>query len=487
MPKEKTNERTSYLAKNTVLFAICSFGSKIISFFLVPLYTNVLSTSDYGTADLITTSASLLLFIFTLNITSSVLRFGIEDKENQNAILCFGLKVFSIGSVTLLLCITIFSQLGWIDWGVEEYCFLFLIFVMTGINEMLNNYLRAVDKVKYIVFMSLATTLTIVTCNVVFLVYYNLGLRGYLLSSVLGNLLGCVIGLIVIKPKFGKESYLSAPIKKEMIYFSIPLIFNGIAWWMNASIDKYFIVAMLGTDQNGIYAVASKIPAILSMCLTIFMQAWNLSVIKEYKSDDRDNFYSLSYNVINTILLIVASGLILLNIPLCKFLFAKDFFLAWQYSSVLLISGVFSGMGSFVGSFFTAAKNSKIFGISTVAAAVVNLGLNYYLIPILGLQGAAIATAISFLMIWLIRLAFSKKYVNLKITWWRDILSYGLIILQVILEHFSGHQYFLQALIFAFIVLLNIKSIVYLLRTIWSLSKRVTSMIVNLKLSHALI
>ena len=94
-------EKYSYLIQNTLLFTISSFGSKILSFLLVPFYTNILSTSDYGTADLITTTTTLLIFIFTINIADSVLRFAIERSEKQEEILFFGIKVLVIGSIVL--------------------------------------------------------------------------------------------------------------------------------------------------------------------------------------------------------------------------------------------------------------------------------------------------------------------------------------------------------------------------------------------------
>ena len=114
-------------------------------------------------------------------------------------------------------------------------------------------------------------------------------------------------------------------------------------------------------------------------------------------------------------LVVLCSGLILLNIPLAHLLFAKDFFRAWEYSSVLLISLVFNALSGFLGSVFTAVKNSKIFAISTVTAAIINLTLNSLMIPTMGAQGAAIATAISFFVIWIIRVICAKKYIPMII------------------------------------------------------------------------
>lgn len=74
----------SYLIQNTLLLTLSSFGSKLLSFFLVPLYTNVLSTAEYGISDIITTSSTLLVYTLTLHIGSAVLRFGIDKNEKSS-------------------------------------------------------------------------------------------------------------------------------------------------------------------------------------------------------------------------------------------------------------------------------------------------------------------------------------------------------------------------------------------------------------------
>ena len=78
-----TRNKYGYLAKNTLLFTVSSFSSKILSFLLVPLYTNVLSTADYGIADIVSTTSTLLTFVVSLNISESVLRFAIDNNDQD--------------------------------------------------------------------------------------------------------------------------------------------------------------------------------------------------------------------------------------------------------------------------------------------------------------------------------------------------------------------------------------------------------------------
>lgn len=464
----------AYLAKNTLLFTSTQFGSKILSFFLVPLYTAVLSTSDYGTADLVNTTASLLVYAFTINISDSVLRFAIEKEEEQEKFLGFGLKVLFIGSAILAVGIWGFRCLNLIEWDDYVYFFLFLTFYFSALNGILSNYLRAIDKVVAVAVSGIITTTAVIVCNLLFLLVFRIGVVGYMLSSILGYVASIFYSFFVLRKRLGLlfRDRCNRQIKKAMCAYSIPLIFNGVAWWMNSSIDKYFLTAMMCVDVNGIYAVSQKIPSILSMCSAIFSQAWNLSAIKEFDKDDRDGFFKNTYNMYNSALTIACSVLILINIPLAKILFSNDFFEAWKYSSPLLISMVFSSMSSFIGSVFSAVKNNKVFAVSTVAAATVNIGLNAAIIPLMGAFGAAIATAVSFFVVWLIRLVCSKRYIHMNINLFVDFSVYALLCLQVMFEHQANHFYVGQFIVFIVILFLYRKTLLKVINMVRSIGKK---------------
>lgn len=441
-----TEKKYSYLAKNTMLFTISSFGSKILTFFLVPFYTRVLTTEEYGIADLIQTTAYLLIYIFTINIADSVLRFAIERKEKSGEILSYGIKVLICGSCILGGCLLFTASLHLITFSPEYIVLLFLVFVSIALNQVLSNYLRAIDKITDVAISGIMVTAVIIACNLFFLLYLQTGLSGYLLSIVLGHVTSCIYclwksGLIFLGMRCPKN------IKRAMCYYSIPLVFNGVAWWMNSSIDKYFVAWMLGASVNGLLAVANKIPTVLSLFQSIFAQAWNLSAIREFNANDEDGFFSKTYTIYNAGMVLVCSILILLNILISRMLFSDAFFEAWKYSSVLLLAGLFSSLSGFCGSIFTAVKNSKIFATSTVIAALINIILNGIFIKVWGLQGAVIATAISFFTIWLIRLVNTYKYISWKLNIKKDCVAYILLILQIVFEHMDKYAYLGQVII----------------------------------------
>lgn len=451
-----SENKYKYLAKNTLLFTISSFGSKLLVFFLVPLYTSVLSTSDYGVADIITTSGSLLVYVFTIDIGSAVLRFAIDRKDNQHQFLSYGLRVLLVGSLIFAAIVLGLYHFRAIDW--DDYCYYFLFFeyFVLALNSILSNYLRAIDKVKEVAIAGIITTFITIVFNIALLLVVNMGLLGYLIAVSMGSFISSLYCLFVIhKPiRILLFDCCEKKVRNEMRNYSIPLIFNGIAWWMNNSLDKYFVIWMCGASENGILSVAYKIPTILTVFHSIFSQAWNLSAIKEFDKDDKDGFFAKTYSIYNAALVIVCSGLILINVPMAKLLFARDFFSAWQYSSILLLSTLFSSLSGILGSVFTAVKNSRIFAISTVSAAIVNCVLNAILIHFFGTIGAAIATVISFIFVWLIRLVYTRKYISWNLDLKRDCIAYILIISQVVFEHLDGHMYYGQiAVVFALVIL----------------------------------
>ena len=468
------NEKYKYLGKNTLVFAISSFGTKFLSFLLVPLYTNVLSTEEYGTADLITTTATLLIFVLTINIAEAVLRFSIERTSNQGEVLSYGIRVLMIGTLWCALGLGVVALIGVLNWPPHYYLFVLLFFFSTALYQILTNYLRGVDKVRQVAVAGIISALALILSNILFLLVVRIGIFGYLISLVPGPFVASIYCILVIREPVNVylRDLCDNETKTAMRAYCIPLIFNNIALWINAFLDRYFVTYFCGVGENGIYSVASKIPTILATCYTVFSQAWNLSAIKEFDPEDKDGFFSKTYEVYNSLIVTVCSVLVILNIPLARFLYAKEFFAAWQYSSVLLISVMFNSLTIIIGSIFSAVKETKVTATTTMLSAVVNMTLNMILIPVMGALGAAIATAVAYLVMWAARLVMSRKYIKFRVNCIRDCIVYGILGVQVVFEHMNGHVYVGQAVCLILIIIVHYKQMVLLSRKIMGRVRR---------------
>lgn len=444
------------LSINIILFSISSFGTKFFSFFLVPFYTNYLSTSEYGTIDLIINTASLLLPIFTLTVYDGVMRFTLSDKKNSEYLL-IGIKISSIGSALLALLLIVISIL-FSDSINKAYLFwIWCVFACNALYSLTTNYLRAIDLVSVMVQGSLINSILLLCFNIFFIAVLHIGVTGYFISTVMGLIISCIY--MVLKYKFIKrfdrfKLKISNTAKKELLMYSIPLIFTAIAWWINSSLDRYFVTWLCGIEANGIYSVAYKIPNLLIAFQTIFTQAWSISAVKEFDSDDTDGFMGHTYEIFNVLMLLACMGLILINIPLSRILYAKDFFEAWQYVPFLLCSTLFGAMAGYYGGIFAAVKDSKICAISTMVSAIINATLNFVLIPLWKIQGAAVATLIAYMASWVIRAFAAKKYVKLKMNSKRLFFTFILLQLQLLCAISDKKFYLIQMGLITLVIVL---------------------------------
>ncbi len=465
---QKTDNKYSYLAKNTILLTLSHFGSSFLSFFLVPLYTDVLTTSEYGIADAVKTSVTLLIYICTLNIGSAVLRFSIDNKETSHYVLRYSMRILLYGSIVVSCGLCIIYYTGFIK--VDYYVLFFVLglFVANAIESILYQYLRGIDKVQIMAIAGFISTLMRLGLVLLTLLVFKWGLFGYLLSMMLGSLSAVGYSLINCRNKLKATLDMNElkKLHKEMVRFSIPVAIGQLGWWVNNSIDRYVVIGLKGAALNGIYAMSYKIPMIMAIMCNIFSQAWGISAIKEFDKSDSDGFYGKIYTSYNAGLCIVCSLLILANVPISRIMFHKEFFAAWEYSSILILGTAFSGLASFFSGIFNAAKKNSVIACSTTVSAIVNISLNLLLIPSFGALGAAIATCLSFYICFIICFINARNIIRFKVHLYRDLMVYALLIGQIVCEHIMSHLYVVQVLIVGIIVLLYYSQIVQIVQIV---------------------
>ena len=461
------------LIKDIFLFAISTFIPKAISFFLVPLYTNCLSTIEYGVADLISTTTSLIIPILTLDVNDGVMRFTIESKKDSRPLkIAIDWIIKSIILIFILLVINDFFGF----FPIERYLatFFLLNYIAISFYGVLIAYIRAIDKVGLLSSISIIVSFVTIISNILMLVVFNMGLFGYLFSGFIGYFIADIIicwkikGTTIILGNKGIDKNL----RKKMMKYSAPLVAANISWWINSSSDKYIVTAMCGVKENGIYSIAYKIPTILQMLQSIFSQAWLLSVFREYKEKSGPQYVSNTYEMYYASMSISCAALILLDIPMARFLYANDFFEAWKYVPFLLISVVFISYAGFFESILTLHKKSKIIAITTTIGAIVNIFLNFILINALGVIGAAIATMCGYLIVWITRIKPVMNEYYFKVNWVKQTILCVLLIMQAIaLVVYKNYLWCVS--FFITIVLLNVRII---MKIINSLKNRTSSL-----------
>lgn len=447
------NNKKRFLLKNIGLFTIGSFGSKILSFLLVPLYTALLTTSEYGYVDLVTSTVSLLTPILLLSIFDATLRFGMDANYDKKDVISTSIRIGFVGTVILILVVVFISITNIINISKIYLLFMVIYFVLGAINQIFSLYLRAINKASVIAISGILCTLVSCISNILLLLVFRWGIIGYMISNLIGVFFQIIyqllIGRIYKDIRIVKYNNLSKP----MIKYSFPLIANSISWWINNASDRYILTFFKGVAENGIYSVSYKIPTILTMFQGIFYNAWSISAIKEFDENDEDGFIGLNYSIYSLVSLIICSILLLFNIPMAKFLYQGNYFIAWKCVPFLLMGTVFSGISQFEGSLFAATKNTKLVAKTTVIGAIVNTICNVIFINSFGAVGAAFATLLGYLVTWILRTKYIQTFVKMKVYWKKHIASIVLVFLQSIFATFGINL--IQLIIFCLLLFLN--------------------------------
>lgn len=407
------NQRGKYLLKNTIIFAIGNFATKFISFFLVPLYTNVLSTAEYGTVDLIFTISSVLVPVFTFNVAEAILRFALDEDADNSKIM----------SVAILACILIiifggvmFPILNRVD-SLKTYSLYFYGYLVTfAISQILLTALRGKKMLLKYSIGNIIYTISVAIMNIVFLVIYKLGINGYLIAYIISNIISAIYAFVL--GNIGRDLRhftIDVSLMIKMFKYSVFLIPTSFMWWIINSSDRVMITNILGTSANGIYAISYKIPTLISTITTIFTQAWMYSAINEKDSVDNEEYTNNIYSILFAGVIIVASGLLMIIKPFLKVYVSEEYFIAWKYTPFLMLGFAFLTLSTFISTSYNVHKDSKGFLFSGMTGAIINIILNYILIPFWGINGASIATCISYISVFIYRWIDTQKYVNIKI------------------------------------------------------------------------
>lgn len=464
-------DKYKYLTKNISLFALSNFLPKLLSIILIPIYTRCLSTAEYGISDLIATTVSLVLPIFTLDIQDAVLRYSMDNKYNKKDVFSISIKISLISFIILSLICILIKQFNILNIKNSYLIFFLITYVSNTIWNNISLFCKGIDEIKTVAIGGIIISVSTLFFNILFLTILNLGLNGYLLANCIGMILSILFVIKHAKLHKYLQIKTSKNTLKSMIKYSFPLIFSGIAWWINNASDRYMVSYILGISISGLYAAAYKIPNILAVFQNIFFQAWSISAIKEFDKEDKDGFIGKMFSLLNMSVVIISSLLMIFNIIIVKILFSTEFYDAWFFVPPLLISVVFNAMSLFIGSIFTAVKDTKTLSYSTIIGAITNIICNLIFIKRFGAYGAAIATLISYFIVLIIRQILLKKYIILKTNLKKEYLVYVLLIAQMILCKYGFKYIIFEIIILLLILILYSKQIKYYLTEVYKYLK----------------
>ena len=465
------------LIENTGWMTISNFGSKILIFLLVPFYTRVLSTEDYGYYDLVYTAIVLCSPFITASIAEAVMRFTLIDESDASVAFSGGLFVSCFGIIVAVLS----GLIVWFSIPIDDlykvfYEFAVLMFSTDALYALLSRFTRSLNEMKCMAFGSLLQAASLLIFSVLLLIPLKLGVCGYFLATALANASAALYMFTKIRA-WRYIKHVNMAYTFEMIRYGMPLGVNTAGWWTTNVLGRYAVAFFIGVSGTGLLAAAYKIPSIPKVIQQVFIQAWQISAIQEFGDEDSPEFFSKIYNTMCLASSVLTSGIICIIPLIALLMFSESFYDAWKLVPLLMVGVVFDCLASIVGGVFSAAGNSKPLASSALVSVVVAALVCLVFVPTIGTYGAVISSALASFAIWAMRLLQSRKYMTFAIKWRQNLCCFAVLLAQIGLASYIEISWFWfvpQIILFVILFLMFARAI-----NLGDLTKRVAAKIRN--------
>ena len=422
--------RQKDLAKNTAILTVGKVCTQCISFFLLPLYTAILSAEDYGTFDLFVTYATLLLPLINWQLDQGLFRFMLDYRGNKDeqkklfSTLLLSSTAQNIIYVILFICIEPFLK-------IENAYFLLLYVVLQVYNALFLQFVRGLGySIKYTIASFISASATTVL-NVIALVFLRMGLQGLFVSTLTAQLL-TLIYLVVSSRSWEYFSLKNARIGtfKKVGTYSIPLIPNNLAWWVVNASDRTIISHVLGTAANGIYSVANKFPNVFINFYNILNLSWTETVSLHYNDEDRDEFLTDTTTSLVKLFVAACLGIVACMPFVFPIMVNAKYNAAYNQILILMYAMLFRVLVGLYSCVYVAQKNAKKIAYTSISAAIINITVDLILINKIQVFAASLSTLVAFLSMFIVRYIDVNKTVHMRI---KKPIAVGSVLLSVML------------------------------------------------------
>lgn len=405
--------RYTSLAKNTFIIGVGKLSSQLVAFLLLPLYTHYLNPAEYGFADLAMTYITLLVPALTLQLETASFRYLVDVRKDEAGRTRVLSNIVLMAVPLALPWLVIFVAAGLVA-GFEHTGAILVAAITLLCSSMTQQMARGLgDNMKYAIANILIGFVTLIGA-VVFIALLDWKVNGMLLSIAVANAVAALYLMIKLRlHRYVRFSERDKALQREILGYSIPLVPNGVSWWVINVSDRTIISVMISTAANGIYAVASKYGAILNSFNGIFSMSWTEAASMHIDAPDRDKFFSQVANIAVRLFGAMGLGLIAIMPFVFPWMVNEEFSEAYRYIPIMIIGVLFGVMVSVYSAIYVAKKKTKQVMNTSLVAALLNIVLTVALVPFFGLYAAAGATAVAFLAMAIYRHFDAKKYVEI--------------------------------------------------------------------------
>lgn len=424
------------LVKHSGIYALGVGLNAALAFLLTPIYTRFLSQSDFGRLEILQTFLKVLLFLIPLGVGSAILKCYHRDaptaKEKIALMSTAFWFIFWVALAIIFILSFFATPLGWFLVGLNFPLLIYLLLAasfFTVLIELGLSFLRAQEKSKYYTLIFLFRFIL----TLILTIYLVGGLKFGLSGVILANLVAQGATFLFFLPKirsYVKISYSKAALTK-LLSFGLPILPASIAMWVMDLSDRYFLRFFSDLKEVAIYSLGYRVGFILEVFLVIpFQLAWPAFAFRLAKRKDHRQIYARILTYFFLLGIFSSLALSLFAPELVKILAPSSYEAAAGIVPLVSLAYVFYGLHFILVTGLHLAGKTKYYPLLIIFPALLNILLNFYFVPLYGMEGAALTTLVAFTFLCVLTYFEAQYFYPLKQEWRRlaKIAFWGLII-----------------------------------------------------------
>lgn len=429
MSSINNKETSKALFKNTGIIAIGQISTKLVSFCLLPLYTALLSTQEYGLIDLLSTYSSFIAVIIGLQMSQAVFRFLTVCRDDER-------RTGEIISTTVLgsVCICVLYAMIFvlIQPFIKLQCKWYLLYHVSAnvYCQTMSGIARGMGKNSDYATGNFISAFLTLLLNVVFIAGFRWRVRAMLVAYIIGPLVGGTFLLFRARIyRYIKFSLFKTVDLKTIMNYSIPLVPNELSWSVIHTSDRVIVSNVFGVAANGLLAVASKFSVIYTTVFSVFNTSWTEQVIMHYNDKGGKEYISEMFEKMVTFFGCIAIGIVACMPFVFKLFVNKQFDEAYGLIPFYMIAVFFNAVIGMISSVYLINNETRQVAVSTLAAAVINVAVNLLLIKFIGTFAAPVSSICGYATISVWRLFdVNKRHCKIRMSFKKIIVLCGMLV-----------------------------------------------------------
>ncbi len=443
--------------KNGLIYFVGNILTKSVHLISLPLIVNYLSPKDFGVYDYVLILTAIVNIVVTIEITQATCRFYPELKTNLARISYTSTAfLFVISALAIFyVAISFFSE------GLSLYFFEtedqqgfqlgVLSIIVSTLLYFTQNQLKWEVKPKATILVGLTNALVFLLSILYFILQNNMNIYSLFKSAILAGLFATILAIYCSKENYRLVFELSK--LKKMLDFSFPLVFSSAGMYVSLYVDRFVIIELIGVEKLGVYAFASRFALIASLVMVSFQSSLVPLVYKYYEEKGTSLEISRIFSVYMSIFVFVLGGSYLFSYEIVFLFGSEEFYDAKELIFPLVLAAFLSGLYMFFPGLFIA-KKTRLISVVTITSAFLNAVLNYLLIPLLGLEGAAYSTVITSFFMAVFFFKLGGGYYPIRFEWKRIVVAFGVSFICIYFIAYCFQGVSLIGFIVKFLVLL---------------------------------